>query len=153
MTIGTGYTCQGGQCHTPQFHPCSVLSNSLQGILGIYMARKHLCFCKYLPDLLTHQPELFYMLRKKGFLQQELLLQDLLGKKGTCYLLLHHKIHTGSQGPGRNQKVVKAWFQNNQREKWDTTYRSEWKGWSTLSFAPMTHVGWGHAGTSLVILL
>lgn len=91
------------------------------------MARKCLWFCKRLPALTTHWPEHFYILGRKGFPQQELLLQELLGKKGHllfsgCVIKNIVGLEGQEEGTGRRQR------QSNQREKRDIFNRSEWKG-------------------------
>lgn len=74
-----------------------------------------------------HWPEHFYILGRKGFPQQELLLQELLGKKGHllfsgCLINNIVGLEGQEEGTGRQQR------QNNQREKRDIFNGSEWKG-------------------------
>lgn len=74
-----------------------------------------------------HWPEHFYVLGRKGFPQQELLLQELLGKKGHllfsgCLIKNIVSLEGQEEGTGRQQR------QNNQREKRDIFNGSEWKG-------------------------
>jgi len=68
-------------------------------------------------------------LGRKSFPQQELLLQQLLGKQGHLLpsgcIIKNIAAVEGQEGTRRQQRPG---VENNQREKWDTFDRSEWKG-------------------------
>lgn len=134
----------------PQFHPSSVgYLIPYRDLLPWTISGKKLClFLQMSPAIKMHWWEHFYILGRKGFPQQELLLQELLGKKGHllssgCVI----KNIAGLEGQEGSRREQRPGLENNRREK------CEGKGWSTPSSLHMTHPGCGHAGTSWVILL